>query len=201
VLTRPRATIIRHFCENTSLSTTSATLYFFCDHRDPSKRLLNDLLCVLLKQLLDRNDECFAEVNSWWKERLSDSSSVLKLLSTSEYIDLIRRLCNQLTSVRLIIDAIDECADLETFVPGLSTLTANSNINLLLTSRHNVDLVRAIEHLAKYRVPVAENMRDDIHQYLVAQVRKRIDKGSLKLREKSLEASIVTELEHKADGM
>jgi hypothetical protein len=99
------------------------------------------------------------------------------------------------------VDAVDECEGLGTFMPGLANLISNSNISLLLTSRHDVDLVRAIEPLAKYRVPVVENMRDDIHQYLVMQTRTRVEGGSLKLRDKSLETSIVTELEKKADGM
>jgi len=154
-----------------------------------------------VKQLLDGNDECFAEVESWRKEKRSESSSVPKPLGTSDYVNLIRRLCNKWDSVRLIVDAVDECSELRTFMPGLSTLVAISNISLLLTSRHDVDLVRSIEPIAKYKVPVMENMGDDIHEYLVAQISKRITEGSLKLRDKSLQGFIATELEKKADSM
>jgi hypothetical protein len=135
------------------------------------------------------------------KEKISEASPVPKPLSTAEYIDLIRKLSSRWTSVRLVIDAVDECEDLGTFVLGLSALVKNSNISLLLTSRHDVDLVRAIEPISKYRVSVMENMRDDIHQYLLVHVKKRIQEGALKLRDKSLELSIINELEHKADGM
>jgi hypothetical protein len=200
-LIRSRATIINYFCHDIPFSASSKILYFFCDHRDPTKRSLNDLLCILIKQLLDGDGECLAGIVSWRKEKMPDAASIPKPLSNSEYIDLIRRLCTRWTSIRLVIDAIDECEDLNTFVPGLATLVADSNINLLLTSRHDVDLVRAIEPIAKYRVPMVENMRDDIHQYLVGQVRTRIERGSLKLRDRTLEASIVGELEQKADGM
>jgi hypothetical protein len=199
-LTKCRATIIDHFQKDTSDSTTTAVLYFFCDHRDPGKQSFHNLLIVLVKQLLDDNDDCFTEIKSWRKEKLADSPSA-KPPSTSGYIDLIQRLCSKWHSVRLIVDAFDECAGLGTFVSGFSSLVKTSNISLLLTSRHDVDLARVVDPIAKYRVPVVENMREDIHEYLAAQISERMSNGALKLRDKSLETHIAAELEKKADGM
>ena len=193
--------MVNHFQQSVSEAGTCAVLYFFCDHRDPGKQSFHDLLRILVKQLLDGKHECFAEIKAWRKEKNIDSSAVPKPLGNSDYVDVIRRLCAKWDFVNLIIDAVDECADLNTFMSGIASIVANCNINLLLTSRHDVELVRAIEPIAKYKVPVEENMRDDIHSFLVAQLNKRTTEGTLKLRDKSLEDIIAGELEKKADGM
>jgi hypothetical protein len=48
---------------------------------------------------------------------------------------------------------------------------------------------------------VEEHMRHDIHCFLIEELHKRTIEGTLKLREKSLDAVIAKELEKKADGM
>jgi hypothetical protein len=193
--------MVNHFQRSDAQDGTCAVLYFFCDHRDPGKQSFHDLLCILVKQLLDGKREGFAEIKAWRKEKNTDSSRVPKPLENSDYVDLIRRLCANWNSVKLIIDAVDECTSLETFISGLASIVANCNINLLLTSRHDVELVRIIEPLAKYKVAVEENMRDDIHSFLTGEVKRRTAERTLKLRDKLLEGIIIEEIEEKADGM
>jgi hypothetical protein len=88
-LTRYRATIINHFYRDISSSASSQILYFFCDHRDPTKRSLNDLLCVVIKQLLDSDVDCFTEIKPGGKRRYQmprqqfQSPSRLQKASTS----------------------------------------------------------------------------------------------------------------------
>jgi hypothetical protein len=101
-----------------------------------------------------------------------------------------------------MIDALDECSFLSAFIGGLKSLiVAKSNIRLLLTSRHDVELKRFIAPITTYQLPVIEHMRVDIWTYLSAEVESRIALGLLKLRQESLAAEIVTALEERADGM
>jgi hypothetical protein len=198
-----RATVIDYLQQNSS-SQDSTVLYFFCDHRDPSKQSFQDLIYVIVKQLLDQNPECFEGlkhryVNILWGAR---GSKVAKKLDNLDYVELIHDLCLRWGSVNLVIDALDECSFLSNFIGGLKLLIAEkSNIRLLLTSRHDVELKRLIAPITTYQLPVVEYMRVDIRTYLSAEVESRLALGSLKLRQDSLAAEIVAALEERADGM
>lgn len=180
---------------------SSHTVYFFCDHRDPSKQSFQDLLFVVVKQLLD-DTSSFQEAKSWYDEKLAkERSEVPKPLSVVEYCVLIKRLCSRWNSVNIVVDALDECIELEDFTLGLANLIDSSNIRLLVTSRETVDLRRELIPLAAHHVPMVDHMRNDIQNYLSGEVRTRIAAGRLKIREKSLEDKIIVALEAKADGM
>jgi hypothetical protein len=182
---------------------SSHTVYFFCDHRDPSKQSFQDLLYVIVKQLLD-DTLSFQDAKYWYDENrklAKERNEVPKPLSVVEYCILIKRLCSRWNSVNIVVDALDECTELKDFTLGLANLIDYSNIRLLVTSRETVDLRRELIPLAAYHVPMVDHMRNDIQNYLSGEVRTRIAAGRLKIREKSLEDKIIVALEAKADGM
>ncbi|RFU27044.1 hypothetical protein B7463_g9317, partial [Scytalidium lignicola] len=183
----------------------STVLYFFCDHRDPTRQNFQDLLHSIIKQLLDQDSNSFF-IARYWRDMQSNNVSgpnaVAKPLTSSEYIALIQQLCSQWTSVSLVVDAMDECTNLDVFMSGLTALSSNeSNIRLLLTSRHDVEFKRVIEPIATYEVPLNEHMSVDIDSYLRAEIKNRITSRQLKLKHPGLEISIVNALKKKADGM
>jgi len=198
-----RATAIEYLQQN--FATEYTILYFFCDHRDPSKQSLQDLLHVAVKQLLDTNDSCFTAANAWREERHPTSKNrskpIVQPLTTSEYIELVQRLCRCWKKVCLVVDAVDECSELTTFVNGLESLRKDSNIKLLLTSRHDIELIRAISPISGYKIAVTEHMQEDIQTYLASEVQSRIAHGSLKFKQKDLDLLIVDALKKNADGM
>jgi amino acid transporter len=179
----------------------STVLYFFCDHRDPSKQSIRDFLHVIIKQLLDQDINCFADANAWRHEKTMGTLSAAKPLVNSEYIDIIRRMCSRRNTVSIVVDALDECTDLNTFVEDLVTLKAISNIRLLLTSRHDIEVVRVIQPIAQHTISISDYMRNDIKIYLETEINSRVGQRSLKLRESWLKAEIATSLEAKADGL
>ncbi|KFY35817.1 hypothetical protein V494_05576 [Pseudogymnoascus sp. VKM F-4513 (FW-928)] len=197
------ATVIEHL-QQVSTPPSTCVIYFFCDHRIPNMQSLQDLLYVIVKQLLHQSPGCFEDAKYWYDERtrpLDGPRAAAKPLSTSEYIKFIQQLCLRWESISLIVDALDECSRLDTFVDGLRKLWSGSNVRLLLTSRHDVDLMHAIEPIADYKVSLVENMRNDIDIYLTTEIRSRLALGTLKFKQKGLEASIVSALREKADGM
>lgn len=180
----------------------SLMLHFFCDRQDPHKQSLQDLLHAIVKQLLDQNQACIAEAKRWRDERvMSIGSAISKPLALSEYISLIRKLCLGWKRVVLVIDALDECSDVDQLVDGLMVLAGGSNLRLLLTSRFDVEMQRAIEPLASLQVSLSECMQDDIRTYLISETRTLIARRTLKFRSSDLEQKIVSELAKKADGM
>lgn len=199
-LTGSSATAIRYLMR-TSTSSGSAVLYFFCDHRDPNKQTIRDFFHGIIKQLLDKDINCFEDAKAWRNEKTTGSLSAAKSLVNSEYVDIVRKMCSRWSSVSIVVDALDECTDLSTFVGDLVALKAASNTRFLLTSRHDIEVVRAIQPLADYTIPISDYMRSDIKIYLKTEIKDRIAKKSLKLRESWLEAEVATSLEAKADGL
>ncbi|KFY37903.1 hypothetical protein V495_06869 [Pseudogymnoascus sp. VKM F-4514 (FW-929)] len=197
------ATVVEHLQLVSTLPST-CVLYFFCDHRIPNMQSLQDLLYVIVKQLLDQSPGYFKDAKYWYDERtrpVEGSKPAAKPLSASEYIKFIQQLCLRWESISLVVDALDECSRLDTFIDGLSKLLSGSNIKLLLTSRQSIDFTHAIDPIADYKISLVENMRDDIDIYLTTEIRSRLALGTLKFKEKGLEALIVSALREKADGM
>lgn len=158
-----------------------------------------------MKQLLDRDLNSFTAVNSWRDEKNPSlkrrPKSLLQPLTISEYIRLIRFVCRQWQTVSLVVDAIDECSELDTLVDGIDRLTEDSNIKLLVTSRHEIELIRAISPLADCKIAVSEHMEEDIQIYLASEVQSRIYRKLLKFRQSGLDVLIVEALKKNADGM
>jgi hypothetical protein len=183
----------------------SIVLYFFCSHRNPRKRNLENCLNAFSKQLLDMSPEYFNYTKEQYNEKLQKTQGqqgTPAKLSIDEYISLIKQFCLRLEKVVVVVDALDECADRSGFFRGLLKLSGESlTINLFLTSRYEVELERMINPVASHRLALKEHMRSDIRTYLYAETTTRIGQGSLKLRQESLVANIIAVLEEKADGM
>lgn len=103
------------------------------------------------------------------------------------------------------MDALDECTNLLGFVDGLRNIAdrtmEGTDIRLLITSRHEVSLERAIKPFASFDICLVDYMREDIKTYLITEVQKRIDRRESKLCRKDLSVDIQSALEKKAGGM
>lgn len=186
------------------ISSSSVVLYFFCDRRDPTKQTFQDLIHVIIKKLIEEDSTCLEEAKIWRDSKSSKQTgqtSLAATLNTAESASLIRKLCQKWDYVSLVVDAIDECASVESFTEGLKCLTQGSNINLLLTSRDEVETRLTISPLAKIQMSLPERMRNDIYNFLIREVYNRITRKSLKIKTKGLDSEIVTALAKKADGM
>jgi hypothetical protein len=113
----------------------------------------------------------------------------------------VRRLCSKWSTVYLVVDAVDECSDLESFVEGIKKLMDSSNIKTLLTGRYEIDLMRTISHIVSYEVGVTDHMGEDIDIFLTTEIDRKLATGSLKLRSQDLRSEVLSNLNRKANGM
>jgi hypothetical protein len=143
------ATVIEHLQEKDTGDRT--TLYFFCDHRDPAKLRVQDLLHTLIKQLVGRNVVCLERTKSFRDAR--KSGTIAKPLTVDEQTEMVKSLCSLWTSAFLVVDALDECEGLESVVSTLSKLMKGSNVQVLVTSRYSFDLVRDVSRISQCRSP------------------------------------------------
>ena len=113
----------------------------------------------------------------------------------------MRCLCSKWSTVYLVVDAVDECSDLESFVEGIKKLMDSSNIKTLLTGRYEIDLMRTISHIASYEVAVTDHMGEDIDIFLTTEIDRKLATGSLKLRSQDLRSEVLSNLNQNANGM
>jgi hypothetical protein len=179
---------------------TSITIYFFCDHRDPEKRGFQDFLYTITKQLLDEVPQSFQDVKTWFKSRQPDMTTA-KSITASEQTQLIRTICKRLTSVYLVVDALDECINPRDFIDGLKTLMAKSNLKTIITSRPEIDLERVLKPISGYLVDMQEHMWHDIQGYVQAEIDTRKASGFLKYRDDALNKEILKSIISQSDGM
>jgi len=73
---------------------------------------------------------------------------------------LLKTLCQRFERTVIVIDALDECDDLEGFVKALCDIMNSAEIykhvNILVTSRDEVQIERSLGALASCRVPMEE---------------------------------------------
>jgi len=184
------------------LPDNALVLHFFCDKRDPRKQSIQDLLYAIITQILDMHTESILEAKRWHDDRMmAKSGSAAKPMTLTEYICLTQKLCLVWNQVTIVVDAIDECSDVVAMTENLARLTQNTNLRLLLTSRFDVEMQRALEPLATRQVSVSGPMQDDIRMFLKFEIQNRISCGALKFRTKGLDEKILVDLQNKANGM
>ena len=154
-----------------------------------------------MKQLLDYGGSSFDDAIAWRKQRFPNTVGLAEPLAEAEYVELIRHLCSQSSVSYLVVDALDECSDLPSFAKGLEALTQGSTIKTMITSRHDIELVRVVSKLSKYALSVTDCMQEDIEILLESELSNRLVAGSLKLKTHELLPEILSTLKQKADGM
>lgn len=106
----------------------------------------------------------------------------------------------------IVVDAIDECTDRRCIMYGLqSIIETTPSMKVIVSSREEQQVVNAYE---EWPFPQKKDTRinqsdlaNDIESFVKAEVTIRIKEKKLKLRDESLEKTIVAALVDGADGM
>ena len=105
----------------------------------------------------------------------------------------------------MVVDALDECKDVEAFVYGLnelrSSMDTKTTAQVLITSRQEMDIEREIRKCHTDSMCLGHRVGPDIERFVTDQLHLRISTGKLKLRDPSLRTEITSALSNGADGM
>ena len=130
--------------------------------------------------------------------------------SSQELQNIFLATVQQCTSVFFVLDALDECtlgqrAELCEFfaeIVELSTGTANGIVKLFVASRKELDIERAFLRKSFPKIEVqAAKVDRDIELFVKAQIKQRLQDGSLTLNNMKLKDKIFTALTTNAGGM
>ncbi|KAH4197368.1 hypothetical protein HBI24_158410 [Parastagonospora nodorum] len=175
-------------------------LYFFCDHRDPAKVTHDSFLMTLTKQILNHSPDFMEQAKKIYDEKANNGE---RMFNRTDYISLIQSFMSLCKHVFIFCDALDESSEGDEIANSLGNLfeygqKCDVSTRVLMTSRFDVQLERRHATLTTNRVALAENMKPDIDQYVTTEVGSRVEKGTLKMRDKNLQSSIQEQVASRA---
>jgi amino acid transporter len=182
------ASAIREVLANSTDNT--AVLYFFFDHRDPSKSTHENLVMTFARQMLESNRPsiCMNYAKKLYDEKANNG---VRAFNHDDYVPLIESFMMLFDSIFILCDALDESSDADDIASTLERLHFNNvPTRLLFTSRFDLQLEHRHEAITRRRVALAENMQPDIEQYVKTEVESSVAKRLLKLRDTTLRESI-----------
>ena len=181
--------------------------YYYFDFKDSQKQDRRGLLSSLLLQLSARSD-VFSEILTRMHLTHDEGS---KQPSESDLIDCLKEMLSVhgQGKIYIILDALDECSNKsgmptsrEKVLDLLKDLISLRlpHVHICVTSRPEVDIQTALDHLASHRVSLHEEdgQKRDIIDYLKSVVESDPRMGMWREEDRQLVIDILTQ---KADGM
>jgi hypothetical protein len=175
-----------------------AVAYFYCSYRSSESQKPVNILGSLIAQLSLKDPGALKEVVDCFTHRYTAGKSPSRL-DERELCTLFKSVSQHLHEVTLIIDGLDECGssihlDRGELVRTLADLRYNTtgSMRLAIFSRDEGD-IRA--ELTKFSSVSVAAQSSDIQRFVQAKA------GSLRIKDKDLQAEIIKALIHGAKGM
>ena len=191
------ASTIEHL-KNT-LEDEEEVLFFYCDFQNERSTSPTELMCSLLSQLLrhfrDRGVDPGNLPNKILEEK---SEGTLSLNDLDKLCHLLSRAASCLRYEPIIvIDALDECADIEALLRALITLT-QGDVRLLITSRPHQVMMRYFAGLPYLSF---EDVVKELAVDIALHVRREVDSHNrLRSTDPDIKNGICAKLNERAEG-
>ncbi|KAF3939660.1 hypothetical protein ABW19_dt0204878 [Dactylella cylindrospora] len=189
-------------------NTDTALAYFYVEYSQPESQKFHTMAGSLLRQLVQRNRECFRFLESFRRKHQRDFC----YCSPEEIHQLFADVCKEFSTVMLVIDGLDECDPKLTterrrildFVAYFGERKIGS-IKIMATSRCIPDIAAKLGSFLHIRI-VARST--DIVLYTAAELGKRMRAEEskmqyygIRLQDQHLKTEIIEALSENADGM
>jgi hypothetical protein len=137
-------------------------LYFYFDFSNPQKQKVANMLYSLLAQLSTFSVP--AEVQQLYESNGHGTREA----TVSQLIDTFISIANRASQTYVMLDALDESSDRQSLFEFIEVvLKTNDKINLLMTSRNEIDIQNALQHSIDYIVTIEDKRVDaDIHLHV-----------------------------------
>lgn len=198
------ASVVEHLKKNVQGQEVGVA-YFYCDYKDTRKQQPSAIVGSILMQLAKQNNKVFHKLQAFFQEHQKDKGS-----SSPEFDELRSSfstfVADTFREVIIAVDAIDECMDRRCIMYGLqSIMETTPSVKIIVSSREEQQIVDAYEEWSSSQKEDTRinqsDVADDIESFVKAEVVFRIKEKKLKLRDESLEKTIVAVLVDGAHGM
>ena len=184
-----------------TLQDGESIVFFYCDFRDERTTRATVVMCSILSQLLRKlrngTGRDLIELVDDMVNGQTEGTLVLK--HAGSMVPFVSRAARQFSRQPFVVlDALDECQDVESLLHALHELT-NGGMRLLVTSRP-LQIIRD----KFYQLPSIsmDRMAKEVSADIRLHVTREIDADRrLRILEEKLKAEILITLQSKADGM
>ena len=191
------ASTIEHL-KNT-LQDEEVVLFFYCDFQNERSTSTTEMMRSLLSQLLRHFRDCGVDPGDLPNKILEQKSEgTLSLNDLDKLCDLVSRAasCFRFEPI-VVIDALDECTDIEALLRALVTLN-QCDVRLLVTSRPREDMMH---HFAGLPSLSFEKLAKELAADIALHVRREVDShNGLRSADPPIKEEIRTKLNEKAEG-
>lgn len=175
--------------------------YFYFDFNDKDKQSLDSLLRSLIVQVYQSQPGSRQPLEQVWASHSEGSRQPF----TSSLQNVLEVMLNEVGSVTIILDALDESKPRHELLVWLGSLVGNRSVvgRLLVTARREEDIESALRCWTRPedRIPIQQDkVNKDISAYVQDKVRNGDDLKRWRSRP-DLQEEIETKLIRKADGM
>ena len=199
---RPRSNLVDTLMGACSTPTIPASgiIYYYCDYADQRSLQLDYILGSLLKQLY-LNRQIPEIVESQLLQVFAAGSQ------SSPETALVNIFCSSvaiLSDLYIIFDGLDECdkAVWRTMLKVFKQLAAvrPTNVKVFMTCVEEGSVAHSLNGFTQIQLSPSVTFAD-IKAFVESSVRLKIEDGELKIRNRSLEQDIISELVSKANGL
>ncbi|KAG8220367.1 hypothetical protein J3R82DRAFT_3313 [Butyriboletus roseoflavus] len=173
--------------------------YFYCDFQMGKSISAVEVMCSLLTQLIACLCVTIIDLEDVLNELIKNADSQVDPFYTikrlSAYLSRIARLCSQKPLV--IVDALNECREVETLLDGL--IESSRNAQIFVTSRPLQHIIQMLSHLPS--ISMYEMVHKLLADILLHVTRELNSQCQLKTFNGRLKEEIQSQLCAKADGM
>jgi Cdc6-like AAA superfamily ATPase len=160
------AIAIDHLCR-TAQCNDIGVAYLFCNYKAQANQSAARLLAALLKQLVQSRPEIAAPVTHMYDDHLKQRSRP----SLNEILQVLQSVCSNYSTVYIVVDALDECADRDGTRDGLidklRELQARIDVRLLFTSRFIPEVTQKFQSNPILEVRASE---EDVRCFVAGQI-------------------------------
>ncbi|PKX95976.1 ankyrin [Aspergillus novofumigatus IBT 16806] len=185
------ASIIIDELLNSSSTEASPVAFFYFDHQDHSTQGTSEVLCCMLRQLLEKLPAIPSPV-----AELFQKSGHKGQMPLHECERLLTDIASGLRCTYLVLDGLDESEDRKSLLQSIKNIIQSHQVRLLVTSRpHIPDLVDLFQQHPNIRIEAHE---EDLKTYLY----RELDQGGIyDIADQDFANRLVQNLTQGAEGM
>jgi Cdc6-like AAA superfamily ATPase len=179
----------------TACNDTVGVAYLFFNYKGQANQSSESLFAALLKQLVQSRPGIAAPVRAIYDEHSKRNSRP----SIKDLLGALQSVCLSYTTVFIVVDALDECADRDgtrsRLIDELLKLQATIDLRLLFTSRAISDIFLKFQSIPVLEVQAS---KEDVGSFVAGQI-PRLPKCIQ--RDEDLRSSVQTKIVEAVDGM
>ncbi|KAL9118809.1 MAG: hypothetical protein Q9187_004635 [Circinaria calcarea] len=188
------ASTVVDYLEQKFTQTDVGIAYIYFNYKEQEQTFIN-LISSLLRQLIQPESKIPNNIIDLHRSHINKGTRPL----LAEYSELLQSKVMALSTVFIIVDALDECDKGETRVDFLAELrNLLPHIRLLVTSRYLVSIERSFENDARLEIRANNG---DVEKYVRARIQKEPRLLQHVKADPALEEQIITTIIEKARGM